>query len=36
MRDWLMILVPVALLFYFIEYPEKGQQFVEWVAGFLR
>jgi hypothetical protein len=35
MPDWLMILVPTALLLYLVQYPEKAQQFFDWCAGLL-
>jgi hypothetical protein len=36
MRDWLLILLPVALFVYLIVYPEKGQQFIHWAEALLR
>jgi len=36
MRDWLMILVPVAVFVYLVANPEKGQQFIHWAEALLR
>lgn len=30
MRDWLFLLAPPALIFYFIAYPDKFYEFVFW------
>jgi hypothetical protein len=30
MRDWLFLLAPPALIFYFIAYPDKFLEFVFW------
>lgn len=30
MRDWLFLLAPPALIFYFIAYPDKFIEFVFW------
>ena len=30
MRDWLFLLAPPALIFYFIAYPEQFYAFVNW------
>jgi len=36
MRDWLLILVPVAVIFYFVFYPNEFWKFMAWFARLLQ
>ena len=33
MRDWLMILVPIVVMFYFIMHPDQARPLMEWLKG---
>jgi len=32
MREWLLVLIPVAAVFYFVVYPDQFGAFVSWAA----
>jgi hypothetical protein len=32
MRDWLMVIVPVAVVFYFIVFPDQLKALIEWLS----
>jgi hypothetical protein len=34
MRDWLLVLAPIALVFYFLLYPNQFHAFVAWAGRF--
>jgi hypothetical protein len=36
MRDWLLVILPVALVFYFIEYPDQLKALIEWLSALAR
>jgi hypothetical protein len=36
MRDWLMVLSPLALTFYFMINPEQFAAFTDWVGNVIR
>jgi hypothetical protein len=36
MRDWLLVILPVALVFYFIEYPDQLKAVIEWLSALAR
>jgi hypothetical protein len=33
MRDWLMILTPIAVAFWLARYPEQAQAMIDWIDG---
>ena len=33
MRDWLIILVPIVVMFYFIVHPDQARPLIEWLNG---
>lgn len=35
MRDWLMVLTPIAVVFYIARYPEQAEAMLNWAAGLL-
>jgi hypothetical protein len=32
MRDWLLLLAPIALIVYFLAYPDQFSAFVSWAS----
>jgi hypothetical protein len=36
MRDWLIILAPIAAIFYFVAHPGTFTAFMNWFAGLLQ
>ena len=32
MRDWLLLLAPIALVIYFLAYPDQLSAFVSWAS----
>jgi hypothetical protein len=32
MRDWLLLLAPIALVIYFLAYPDQFSAFMAWAA----
>ena len=32
MRDWLLLLAPIALIVYFLAYPDQFSAFMTWAA----
>lgn len=35
MREWLYVLLPVAIIFYFLIFPDQFSMFVNWATSFL-
>jgi hypothetical protein len=33
MRDWMIILTPIAIMLWALLYPERSQEIADWVAG---
>jgi hypothetical protein len=36
MRDWILILIPVSVIFYFVFYQDEFWKFVAWFEGLMR
>jgi hypothetical protein len=36
MREWLLVLAPVAVVIYFVIYPDQFAALVHWAGGLLR
>jgi hypothetical protein len=36
MREWLLMLVPVALIVYFVVYPHQFSALLTWLLGLIR
>ena len=36
MRDWLLVIAPVVLVFYFIEYPDQLKALIERLSALAR
>jgi len=35
MRDWLMLLAPLGVIFYFVVFPDHFSAFMAWATGLL-
>ena len=35
MRDWLLLLTPIALVIYFLAYPDQFSAFMAWAQSFI-